>query len=35
MNRDFPDHISRLFKRAISAGIGEEDVAALVKVLRD
>ena len=35
MNRDFPDNISRLFKRAISAGIGEEDVAALVKVLRD
>jgi len=35
MNGDFPGNISRLFKRAISAGIGEEDLAALVKVLRD
>jgi len=35
MNRDFPDNISRLFKRAIAAGIGEQDLAALVKVLRD
>jgi hypothetical protein len=30
MNSDFPDYISRLLKRAISAGIGEEDLAALV-----
>jgi 3-hydroxyisobutyrate dehydrogenase-like beta-hydroxyacid dehydrogenase len=31
---EVPDFISSLFKRAISAGYGQEDVAAIVKVLR-
>lgn len=34
INSDIPDFISSFFKRAISAGYGEEDVAAIVKVLR-
>lgn len=34
INSEIPDFISRLFKRAISAGYGEEDVPALIKVLR-
>lgn len=34
INREFPEFMSRLFKRAIDVGRGEEDVAALVKVLR-
>lgn len=35
INSEVPDFISRLFKHAIAAGYGEEDVAALVKVLRE
>lgn len=31
---EIPDFASRLFERAIAAGHGEEDVAALIKVLR-
>ena len=34
MNGDLPDYLSRLFKRAVAAGHGEEDIAALIKVLR-
>ena len=34
INCDIPDFVSGLFKRAIMAGHGEEDVAALIKVLR-
>ncbi len=34
INSEVPDFISRLFKRAISAGYGEEDIASLIKVLR-
>ena len=34
INREIPDHVSDLFERAIAAGHGDEDVAALVKVLR-
>ncbi len=33
-NREFPEFMSELFKRAMDAGCGEQDVAALVKVLR-
>ena len=35
MSSEFPNFISGMFKRAIAAGYGEEDVAALIKVLRD
>ena len=35
MNSELPDFISGVFKRAVAAGHGEEDVAALIKVLRD
>ncbi len=35
MNYELPDFISSIFKRAVAAGHGEEDVAALIKVLRD
>ena len=35
MSSEFPDNISGIFKRAIAAGIGEEDLAALIKVLRE
>ena len=35
INSEIPDFISALFKRTIAAGYGEEDVAALVKVLRE
>ena len=35
MSSEFPDNISGIFNRAIAAGHGEEDLAALVKVLRD
>ena len=34
MSSEFPNFISGMFKRAIAAGYGEEDVAALVKALR-
>ena len=34
INREFPDFVAGLFERAIAAGHGEEDVAALVKVFR-
>ncbi len=34
INGEVPDFVSGLFKRAIIAGHGEEDVAALIKVLR-
>lgn len=34
-NNEFPEFMSGLFKRAIDAGWGEQDVTALVKVLRD
>ncbi len=34
MNGDLPDYLSRLYKRAVAAGHGEEDIAALIKVLR-
>jgi 3-hydroxyisobutyrate dehydrogenase-like beta-hydroxyacid dehydrogenase len=35
MNCELPDFISNIFKRAVASGIGEEDLAALIKVLRD
>jgi 3-hydroxyisobutyrate dehydrogenase-like beta-hydroxyacid dehydrogenase len=35
MNSALPDFLSRLFKRAVAAGHGEEDIAALIKALRD
>lgn len=35
MSSEFPDNISGIFKRALAAGIGEEDLAALIKVLRE
>ena len=35
ISSEFPDNISGIFKRAIAAGIGEEDLAALIKVLRE
>src|SRR5262249_52528094 len=34
INRDMPDFLGGLFRRAIVAGLGEEDIAALIKVLR-
>ncbi len=34
INSEIPDLISSLFKRAIAAGCGDEDVAAVIKVLR-
>ncbi len=34
INTDFPDFVSNLFKQAVDAGYGEENVMALVKVLR-
>ena len=34
MSAEFPDNISAIFNRALAAGIGEEDLAALIKVLR-
>lgn len=34
INTDFPDFVSSLFKKAVDAGYGEENVMALVKVLR-
>ncbi len=33
MSREFPDNISRLSQRAIKAGLGEEDLAALAKAV--
>ena len=33
MNSEVPNFISGIFKRAVAAGHGEEDVAALLKVL--
>ncbi len=35
MSSEFPDNISGIFKRAVAAGHGEEDLAALIKMLRD
>ena len=32
---EVPEFVAGMFRRAIAAGLGEEDVAALVKVLRD
>ncbi|MHA1151865.1 MAG: NAD(P)-dependent oxidoreductase [Alphaproteobacteria bacterium] len=34
INTDFPDLVSSLFEKAVDAGYGEENVMALVKVLR-
>ena len=34
INSEIPDLISSLFKRAIAAGYGEEDVASIIKVMR-
>lgn len=34
MNAEVPDFISSFFKRAIAAGYGEEDFAAIIKVMR-
>jgi 3-hydroxyisobutyrate dehydrogenase-like beta-hydroxyacid dehydrogenase len=34
INTDFPGFVSSLFKKAVDAGYGEENVMALVKVLR-
>ncbi len=34
MNGELPDYLSSLYKRAVAAGHGEEDIAALIKVLR-
>ena len=34
MNSEVPDFMSAIFKRAVALGHGEEDVAALIKVLR-
>jgi 3-hydroxyisobutyrate dehydrogenase-like beta-hydroxyacid dehydrogenase len=34
INTDFPDYVAGLFKKAIDAGYGEENVMSLVKVLR-
>ena len=35
ISAEVPDFIAGMFRRTIAAGLGEEDVAALVKVLRD
>ena len=35
MNSELPDFLSSIFKRAGAAGYGEEDLAALIKVLRN
>ncbi len=35
INSEVPDFISSFFKRAIAAGYGEEDVAAIIKVMRN
>ena len=35
MTSELPDFLSRLFKRTVAAGHGEEDIAALIKALRD
>lgn len=34
INNEIPEFVSGVFKRAIAAGYGKEDVAALIKVLR-
>lgn len=34
INSEIPDFLSSIFKRALDSGYGEEDVAAIVKVLR-
>ena len=34
INTDFPDYVASLFKKAINAGHGEENVMSLVKALR-
>jgi 3-hydroxyisobutyrate dehydrogenase-like beta-hydroxyacid dehydrogenase len=35
ISSEFPDNISGIFKRAIAAGYGEEDLGALIKALRN
>ena len=35
INSEVPDFISSFFKRAIAVGYGEEDVAAIIKVMRN
>lgn len=35
MTSELPDLLSRVFKRAVAAGHGEEDIAALIHALRD
>jgi 3-hydroxyisobutyrate dehydrogenase-like beta-hydroxyacid dehydrogenase len=35
ISSEFPDNISGIFKRAIAAGFGEEDLGALIKALRN
>jgi 3-hydroxyisobutyrate dehydrogenase-like beta-hydroxyacid dehydrogenase len=35
ISSEFPDNISGIFKRAIALGHGEEDLAGLIKALRD
>lgn len=34
MNSELPDFLSGIYQRAVAAGHGEEDLAALIKVLR-
>jgi len=34
IDTSFPDFVSNLFKKAIKAGYGEENVMSLIKVLR-
>jgi 3-hydroxyisobutyrate dehydrogenase-like beta-hydroxyacid dehydrogenase len=34
INSEFPTFVSGIFKRAMAAGYGDEEVAALIKVLR-
>ncbi len=35
INSEVPDFISGFFKRALAAGYGEEDIASVIKVMRD
>lgn len=35
INSEVPDFISSFFKRALAAGYGEEDVASIIKIMRD
>lgn len=34
INAEFPTFVAALFKRALAAGYGEQEVAAMIKVLR-